>query len=169
MLIQPKIFGDERGFFAETFKASEFAAVGINTEFKQDNYSLSKQNVLRGLHYQLPPKVQGKMVRVIYGKIWDVAVDIRKSSPTFGKWVGVELSSENNYGFYIPPGFAHGFVTLSPEARVVYKSSEEYAPELERGVNWNDVGLNISWPVNNPILAPRDADFPLLVNAEIFE
>lgn len=168
VLIETKAFGDERGYFLESYKQSEFEAAGIAENFSQDNFSFSKQNVLRGLHYQTMPHAQGKLVRVLAGKIWDVAVDMRKNSKTFGKWASAELSEENYLAFYIPAGFAHGFVVLSSEARVLYKVSQEYAPQSERGVIWNDPDLRITWPVKNPILTPKDAAFPKFKDAEIF-
>ena len=153
----------------ETFRQSYFSEGGIKENFKQDNCSFSTKGVLRGLHFQLPPHTQGKLVRVVQGSIWDVALDIRKSSPTFGKWEAHELSEDNNLAFYIPPGFAHGFLVLSDVALVIYKSSEEYHPESERGVRWNDPEVGIKWPVESPQIAERDAQFPLLKDAEILE
>ncbi len=165
VLIEPKVFQDGRGFFMETYKFSEFAEFGITERFVQDNHSRSKKGVIRGLHYQNPPRAQGKLVRVVVGEIFDVAVDIRKGSPTYGKWIGERLSSENKRMLYIPPGFAHGFCVLSQEAEVVYKVTEEYAPEHEAGVIWNDPGIGIRWPVENPILSPKDARWPPLKDA----
>ena len=172
ILVKPKVFSDERGFFLESYKKSDFWENGIKEEFMQDNHSKSVKGVLRGLHYQLPPKAQGKLVRCIRGKIFDVAVDIRKNSPTFKKWVAVELSEENKYMLYIPPGFAHGFLTLSEEAEVLYKTTNEYAPELDRGIIWNDPEININWPieiVKEPILSNKDKNLPFLKDAEIFD
>jgi dTDP-4-dehydrorhamnose 3,5-epimerase len=166
ILIIPKVFEDERGFFIETFKKSDFEMNGIKFDFLQDNHSKSKKNVLRGLHYQLNPKPQGKLVRCIKGRIWDVCVDIRKGSPFFGKWFGCELSEENKHILWIPPSFAHGFVVLSEEAEVIYKATQEYYPELERGIIWNDPTININWPVKNPILSKKDASLPNLQEAE---
>lgn len=165
VLIKPLVFPDERGFFMETFKKSDFVRNGINYDFVQDNHSKSKKGVLRGLHYQLNPKAQGKLVRCIKGKIWDVAVDIRKGSPWYSKWVAVELSEENKHMLWIPPGFAHGFVALE-DAEMIYKCTAEYAPELDRGIIWNDPELAISWPVKEPILSPKDAKLPFLKDAE---
>ncbi|MEN3039645.1 MAG: dTDP-4-dehydrorhamnose 3,5-epimerase [Candidatus Kryptonium sp.] len=164
-LVIPRVFGDNRGFFMETYKKSDFLEVGIRCDFFQDNHSFSKREVLRGLHYQLHPKAQGKLVRCLRGKIWDVAVDIRKGSPTYGKWVAVELSSENKYALWIPPGFAHGFVALE-DAEVLYKTTEEYCPELDRGIIWNDPDLNISWPIAKPIISEKDSKLPLFREAE---
>ena len=161
ILIQPKIWRDERGFFLEKYKQSDFEEIGLPL-FKQDNYSSSKQNVIRGLHYQLPPFEQGKLVSVVKGKVWDVAVDVRKSSKTFGEWVGVELNEENNLSFYIPPGFAHGFSVLSPEARVLYKCTNEYSQIHEMGIRFDDLDLNIDWKVTQPIVSQKDLKWPLL-------
>ncbi|OAQ19863.1 dTDP-4-dehydrorhamnose 3,5-epimerase [Thermosulfurimonas dismutans] len=167
ILIEPKVFGDERGFFLETYKASEFRANGISYDFAQDNHSRSQKGVLRGLHYQLEPMEQGKLVRCIRGRIWDVAVDIRKGSPWFGKWVAAELSGENKLMLWIPPGFAHGFVALEDGTEILYKVTKEYAPELDRGIIWNDPDLAITWPVENPILSEKDSRLPNLKEAEI--
>lgn len=166
VLIEPKVFQDGRGFFMETYKFSDFAEFGITERFVQDNHSRSKKGVIRGLHYQNPPKAQGKLVRVVAGEIFDVAVDIRKGSPTYGKWVGERLSAENKRMLYIPPGFAHGFCVLSEEAEVVYKVTEEYAPELEAGIIWNDPEIRIAWPIANPIISDKDASFPFLREAK---
>lgn len=146
-IIEPKVFGDERGFFFESFNKKIFEeAIGHPVNFVQDNHSLSVEGVLRGLHYQLAPYSQGKLVRCIEGEVYDVAVDIRKSSATFGQWVGVHLSEENKKQLWIPEGFAHGFVTLSPKAQFLYKTTNFYMPESERCIIWNDVKLGISWP-----------------------
>ena len=153
ILIEPVIFKDSRGFFMETYKQSEFIKNGIKEKFVQDNHSYSIKNVLRGLHYQLHPYAQGKLVRCIKGKIFDVAVDITKNSKTFGKWVGVILSEENKKMLYIPAGFAHGFITLSDIAEVFYKVTAEYSKEHDRGIIWNDPDINIDWGVSNPILS----------------
>jgi len=172
ILIEPEVFSDERGFFMETYKYSEFASFGISERFVQDNHSRSVKGVLRGLHYQNPPKAQGKLVRVVVGEIFDVAVDIRKGSPTYGKWVGVKLSAENKRMLYIPPGFAHGFCVLSDVAEVVYKVTEEYAPESEAGIIWNDPEVGIDWPIENPMLSAKDANWPILrdaVNRFVYE
>ncbi len=165
VLIEPRFFSDERGFFMETYKYSEFTAFGIIDRFVQDNHSYSKRGVLRGLHYQNPPKAQGKLVRVIAGEVFDVAVDIRKGSPTYGKWFGVKLSEENKKMLYIPPGFAHGFLVLSETAEVLYKTTEEYSPEHEAGIIWDDPEIGIDWPMKNPILSPKDASWPSLAKA----
>lgn len=165
ILIKPVIFSDSRGFFMETYKFSDFAAFGIKERFVQDNHSRSLKGVLRGLHYQNPPKAQGKLVRVIHGEIFDVAVDIRKGSPTYGRWVGVVLSDENKLMLYIPPGFAHGFCVLSEEAEVIYKCTEEYDPLAEAGIIWNDPEIGIQWPIKNPVISDRDSRWPRLRDA----
>ena len=164
--IHIKKINDERGFFMESFKKSEFCANKITEEFVQDNHSHSTKGVLRGLHYQKNPRAQGKLVRVLNGEIFDAAVDIRIGSPTFGKWVGEILSFEKANMLYIPPGFAHGFCVLSEEADIFYKTSDEYAPEYESGILWNDPKINIQWSINNPILSPKDVNLPCLENAD---
>lgn len=156
ILIEPKVFGDDRGFFLETYKASEFVANGIDINFFQDNHSKSSKGVIRGLHFQHAPKAQAKIVRCVRGKIFDVAVDVRPGSKNFGKWFGVELTEENKKMLYIPEGFAHGFSVLSDEAEVLYKASNEYAPELDSGIRWDDKELNIDWKVENPIISDKD-------------
>jgi len=168
ILIQPKVFRDERGFFLEKYKQSDFEELGLPL-FKQDNYSFSRQGIIRGLHYQLPPDDQGKLVSVLKGSVWDVAVDIRKSSKTFSQWVGVELNEENNFSLYIPPGFAHGFAVLSKEARLLYKCTSEYSMPHERGLRFDDHDLNIDWKINNPILSSKDMKWPGIKSAEVFE
>lgn len=168
VLIKPKVFEDDRGFFLESYKYSEFYNNGIKEVFIQDNHSKSSYGVLRGLHYQLNPKAQGKLLRCTEGKIFDVAVDIRKGSPTFGKWVGVELSEENKHMFYIPAGFAHGFVALSDKVQLLYKATEEYSPENDRGIRWNDPDINIKWNIDfEPLLSEKDKKQPMLKDAEI--
>lgn len=163
ILIKPEVFGDNRGFFMESYKKSEFAANGIDVDFCQDNHSKSSKLVLRGLHYQLPPKTQGKLVRCTKGKILDVAVDIRKGSKTFGKWVGEILSEDNFHMLYIPEGFAHGFVVLSDTAEILYKATNEYSPENDRGILWNDPDINVNWGLDfDPILSEKDKNQPLL-------
>lgn len=166
VLIEPTAFKDDRGFFMETYKRSEFAAFGIEERFVQDNHSKSTKGVLRGLHYQKNPKAQGKLVRVVEGEVFDVAVDIRKNSSTYGKWVGAVLSAQNRKMLYIPPDFAHGFCVLSDTAEVVYKATDEYAPQLERGIVWNDPDLGINWPTEQPIISSKDADLPLFKVAD---
>ena len=162
ILVEPVVFPDRRGFFMETYKRSEFEANGIPAAFVQDNLSRSVKGVLRGLHYQRPPKAQGKLVIVVQGCIFDVAVDLRQGSPTFGRWVGVELSSEEPRMLWVPEGFAHGFQALSEEALVLYKVTAEYAPELDAGVRWDDPDLAIPWPVKSPIISDKDAALPCL-------
>lgn len=166
VLIEPKSFTDERGYFAEIYKSSDFKQFGIDKQFVQVNHSCSKRDTLRGLHYQLIPMAQVKYVRAIVGEIFDVAVDIRIGSPWYGKWVGESLSAKNKKMMYIPEGFAHGFSVLSDTAEMVYYCTEEYAPEYDRGVIWNDPGIQVHWPVKNPILSEKDGQLPLLSEAE---
>jgi len=162
ILVTPKYYSDERGYFYESFKESEFSANKINATFVQDNISFSTKGVLRGLHYQIKPKEQAKLVSVISGEIFDVAVDIRKDSPTFGKWVSQMLSEKNHKMLYIPEGFAHGFCTLSDTANVLYKVTNEYSPENERGIIWNDPNVSILWPIKNLIVTEKDKKLPIL-------
>lgn len=159
LLIEPKVFGDERGFFFESFNQTAFnEAVGLDIQFVQDNHSRSAKNVLRGLHYQMPPKAQGKLVRVVVGEVFDVAVDIREGSPTFGKWVGEVLSADNKRQLWIPPGFAHGFLVLSEMVEFLYKTTDYWAPALERCIRWDDPVLGIDWPLEGePVLSGKDA------------
>jgi len=167
--IEPKVFADERGFFLESYQKQHFSEAGIPFDFVQDNHSKSQQGVLRGLHYQIQ-QPQGKLVRVISGEIFDVAVDIRKSSPTFGKWVGEYLSAENKKMLWIPVGFAHGFFVTSPTAEVLYKATDYYAPAWERSIIWNDPTINIKWPLQGiaPIISSKDKAGMFLAEAEIF-
>lgn len=167
ILISTMLSSDNRGSFIETYKHSEFMKAGIPEHFVQDNQSYSERNVLRGLHYQKNPQSQGKLVRCIKGKIFDVCVDLRKSSKFFGKWVGLELSGENNLMLYIPPSFAHGFVVLSDGADVSYKCTKEYAKDLDRGIIWNDPTINIPWTVTDPIISDKDRSHPLLKDADV--
>ncbi|WP_341328165.1 dTDP-4-dehydrorhamnose 3,5-epimerase [Methylotuvimicrobium sp. KM2] len=171
ILLEPKVFGDARGFFLESYNQESFRqATGLNLQFVQDNHSRSSKGVLRGLHYQLAPKAQGKLVRVVSGAVFDVAVDVRKSSSTFGQWVGAELSEENHRQMWIPQGFAHGFVVLSETADFLYKTTDYYAPELERCIAWNDPTIGIQWPANiNPVLSDKDREGKALNEAECFE
>lgn len=165
ILIKPKVFADNRGFFMETYKKSEFLNNGINVDFCQDNHSKSSQGVLRGLHYQANPYGQAKLVRCIRGRIYDVAVDIRLGSKTFGQHIKVELSEENKNLLFIPEGFAHGFVVLSETAELYYKTNKEYAPNSDRGIRWNDNTLNIDWGIDfEPILSEKDKVAPLIEN-----
>jgi dTDP-4-dehydrorhamnose 3,5-epimerase len=171
IIIEPKVFGDARGFVMETYHAGRCAQAGIQTTFVQDNHSGSHQGILRGLHYQIR-KPQAKLVRVICGEVYDVAVDIRRSSPSFGKWVGVSLSAENKRQIWVPAGFAHGIYILSEWAEVVYKASDLYAPEWERTLLWNDPELGITWPlINNqaPLLSKKDVEGKPLHQAELFD
>jgi len=157
ILIKPRIFGDNRGFFTESYKKSEFVKNGIDIEFVQDNHSKSTKGVLRGLHYQASPKAQAKLIRCSKGRIYDVAVDLRKNSKTFGKWLKVELSEENKHMLFIPEGFAHGFVVLSDEAELLYKTNTEFSAEHDRGVLYNDMDINIDWEIDfEPILSEKD-------------
>lgn len=165
LLIKPKIFGDERGYFLETFRANKYREAGIDIEFVQDNQSFSLKNVLRGLHYQLN-NPQGKLIQVIQGEIFDVAVDIRHGSSSFGECFSTILSSENHHQLYIPPGFAHGFCVLSDEARFSYKCTNYYDPSSEFGIVWNDPELEIPWPITSPQLSPKDADYKMLRNVD---
>lgn len=169
LIIEPKVFGDERGFFYESFNARTFAAeTGLSPTFVQDNHSRSARNVLRGLHYQIKQS-QGKLVRVAVGEVFDVAVDLRKDSPTFGKWTGTTLSAENKRMLWVPEGFAHGFLVLSESADFLYKTTDYYAPEYERCVIWNDATVDIRWPLNDsPILAAKDKMGMQLAEAEAF-
>lgn len=169
LIIEPKVFGDERGFFFESFNQVAFElAVGKSVKFVQDNHSKSAKNVLRGLHYQIQ-QPQGKLVRVVSGEVFDVAVDIRKSSPTFGKWVGEIISAENKKQLWVPEGFAHGFVVLSETAEFLYKTTNYYAPEFERSIAWNDATLAIEWPIQGfPTLSIKDQQAKLLASAEHF-
>lgn len=167
-LITPRRFGDHRGFFAETYSQRVYASLGINIDFVQDNHSLSAQvGTVRGLHFQAPPHAQAKLVRCGRGAIFDVAVDIRNGSPTYGQWVGYELSAENGAQLFIPAGFAHGFVTLLPDSEIVYKCSDYYAPESEGSLRWDDPAVGIDWPLaRDSILSGKDAEAPLLADLD---
>ena len=166
VVVEPRILSDARGFFAELYKASDFKKTGIDVSFVQVNQSRSQKNVLRGLHYQLNPRAQAKLVCVLRGEVFDVAVDIRKGSPTFGKWVGEHLSDANKRMLYIPVGFAHGFCVLSAEAELMYYCSGEYAAECDRTIMWNDPVIHVAWPVTEPILSPKDSGGKLLSQAD---
>jgi len=170
LIIEPQVFGDERGFFFESFNKRRWQEeTGLATEFVQENHSRSANNVLRGLHYQIK-QTQAKLVRVISGEVFDVAVDIRKSSPTFGRWVGALLSAENKKQFWVPEGFAHGFVVLSEMAEFLYMTTDYYAPEHERAIAWNDPRLAIDWPMEGePLLSDKDREAGLLQDAELFD
>lgn len=172
LILEPRVFGDERGFFSESFNQRAFdEAVGQKIGFVQDNHSRSTRGVLRGLHYQLPPHAQGKLVRVTQGSVYDVAVDIRRQSPTFGRWVGVELSGENHRQLWLPPGMAHGFLVTSDSADFLYKTTEYYAPQAERSVRWDDPDLGIAWPMlpDSSKISAKDASAPSLRDAPSFE
>jgi dTDP-4-dehydrorhamnose 3,5-epimerase len=167
ILITPETFTDERGFFMETYKKTVFEKAGIKENFLQDNYSSSKKNVLRGLHYQIPPRGQAKLVRCIRGEIFDVTVDVRRGSPYFGAWVGEYLNEDNKKMVYIPEGFAHGYLVLSEETKVIYKISKEYSKKYERGILWKDPEVGIDWPVSGvPVLSEKDKGLPLLKDAK---
>lgn len=168
-IIEPTVFEDERGFFFESFNHKKFEeAIGRSVTFVQDNHSRSSKGVLRGLHYQLPPCAQGKLVRVVQGEVFDVAVDIRKSSPTYGQWVAETLSAENKKQLWIPEGFAHGFFTLSDSSEVLYKTLNYYTPELERFLRWDDLVISINWPTSSPSLSQKDQRGVNFENAEVF-
>ena len=167
ILIEPKVFPDDRGYFMETFKASDFKKANLPTHFVQDNFSFSKKDVIRGLHYQREPRAQGKLVTVFKGAVWDVAVDIRRQSPTFLKWVAAELNDQNHTMLYIPPGFAHGFVSLDEDVLLLYKCTNEYDPKADAGIRWNDPDIAIPWPVQNAILSEKDQNLPLLHQIEL--
>src|SRR6185437_1103899 len=166
ILVDAKAFSDKRGFFMESFKQSVFYENGIKTTFVQDNYSHSIKGVIRGLHYQKNPKAQAKLVMALRGEIFDVAVDIRKGSTTYGKWIGEILSDKNHRLLYIPEGFAHGFCVLSDSADVLYKVNSEYSPEHERGILWNDTDLAIKWPIDKPVMIKKDLELPVLKDAD---
>ena len=166
ILIEPQSFSDDRGFFFESFKESDFFSNGIDKKFVQDNFSHSTNGVIRGLHFQKAPKAQAKLVTVLKGKIFDVAVDIRKNSPTYGKWVSEILSDDTHNLLYVPEGFAHGFCVISDEADVHYKVSNEYSQEHERSIIWNDPKLNIEWPIKKPIISNKDNKLSLLENLD---
>jgi len=161
-MIEPRKFPDDRGYFLETYKHSDFVVNGISEEFHQDNHSFSSRGILRGLHFQKEPHAQGKLVRVIEGVVWDVAVDLRPESPTYKKWVGVELDSEKGTMFYIPPGFGHGFVVLSETAHCLYKCTNEYNPQADSGVRWDDPELAIQWPITDVSISEKDEKLPFL-------
>lgn len=171
ILVEPRVFGDARGFFMETYQARLFAEAGIPNNFVQDNHSSSAQGILRGIHYQIH-QPQGKLVRVAVGKVFDAAVDLRRGSPTFGKWVGFELSAENKCMLWVPPGFGHAFYVMSEQADFLYKATDYYAPEWERSIAWNDPDLAIEWPLVNgqpPLLSSRDSKATPFRDAEVYE
>lgn len=167
-LLEPVVHGDHRGFFMESYNEQVMKQLGVSYDFNQDNHSLSAEpGVLRGLHYQLNPKAQTKLIRVLSGAIYDVILDIRRSSPTYGQWIGVILSEHNKRQLLVPKGFAHGFCTLVPNTQVLYKVDEYYSPEHDRGILWNDPALNIDWPVSEPLLSDKDRNHPTFADAEM--
>ncbi|GAV12372.1 dTDP-4-dehydrorhamnose 3,5-epimerase [Paenibacillus sp. NAIST15-1] len=167
-IIEPAVHGDHRGFFMESYNSLTFREHNIDYQFVQDNHSLSvEKGVIRGLHYQLNPKAQTKLVRVVAGEIYDVVVDIRRNSPTFGQWIGVSLSAKNKHQLLVPQGFAHGFCTTVPNTEVLYKVDEFYSPEHDRGILWNDPAIGIKWPTDQPILSDKDMKHPLLCDADM--
>jgi dTDP-4-dehydrorhamnose 3,5-epimerase len=166
LILEPKVHGDSRGFFYESFQAKRYAEIGISGPFVQDNLSRSVRGTLRGLHFQ-EPRAQGKLVQVLRGTVWDVAVDVRRGSPRFGRWVGLELAETPPRQLWIPPGFAHGFCVLSESADFFYKCTELYAPECDRSVAWDDPAIGIAWPVNDPLLSAKDRGAPRLANAPV--
>ncbi|HBB66822.1 MAG: dTDP-4-dehydrorhamnose 3,5-epimerase [Elusimicrobia bacterium GWA2_56_46] len=165
VLVKPKVFLDDRGFFVESYKKSDFEKAGIREEFVQDNHSKSVKGVLRGLHYQKDPFAQGKLVRCLSGRVLDVAVDIRRASPSFGKWAAIELNSDSANMLYIPPGFAHGFLVLSETAEIMYKCTKEFSPAHDAGIRWDDPRLGIEWGIKAPVLSAKDSALPLLEDA----
>ncbi|HBA61052.1 MAG TPA: dTDP-4-dehydrorhamnose 3,5-epimerase [Elusimicrobia bacterium] len=165
VLVKPRVFPDDRGFFVETYKRADFLQAGIPAEFVQDNHSKSSQGVLRGLHYQRGAAAQGKLVRCVAGAILDVAVDVRRGSPGFGKWVAAELTAANAHMLYVPPGFAHGFLVLSETAEIIYKCTVEYSPKDEGGIRWDDPQIGVRWGIKDPVLSARDKVLPLLKDA----
>jgi len=170
LVVEPQVFGDQRGFFLESWNAKTFReATGVDCVFVQDNHSRSAHNVLRGIHYQLE-KPQGKLVRVVSGAVWDVAVDLRRSSPNFGRWIATELSAENKKQLWIPPGFGHAFLVLSEAADLLYKATEYWMPQYDRAIRWSDPAIGIAWPLDgSPILATKDEAAPLLAQAQVYE
>lgn len=168
ILIEPKVFPDDRGYFLESFKSSDFLSNNIPNNFVQDNLSFSRKNVIRGMHFQKKPKEQGKLVSVIKGRVLDVAVDIRKESPTFMKWISVELNDRQHAMLYIPEGFAHGFLSLTDEVYLLYKCTKEYDPKADSGIRWDDPDIGIEWPVNNPVVSEKDQRLPYLKQLDIW-
>jgi dTDP-4-dehydrorhamnose 3,5-epimerase len=162
LLVEPRVFGDDRGFFLESFHLARYSAAGISGPFVQDSQSFSRKGVLRGLHFQWPQNAQGKLVSVDHGAVWDVAVDVRRGSPTYGQWVGAELTESNHHQLWVPPGFAHGFVVMSETALFVYKCTALYSPADEVSIRWDDPTLAVQWPVRTPVLSGKDAVAPLL-------
>lgn len=167
ILVEPKLFKDDRGFFAETYKTTDFKTNGIDLDFVQDNHSKSQAGVLRGLHFQNNPKAQGKLVRVMQGSVFDVAVDLRKNSPTYGKWVSAVLSDKNHHMLWVPPGFAHGVLVLEDNTHLLYKVSELYSPEHDRSIRWDDPEIGIEWPMTNPSLSEKDLKAAFLKDSDV--
>ena len=167
ILVEPTVFPDDRGFFFESFKASDFEKAGLPIHFIQDNFSFSKKDVIRGLHYQKNPHAQGKLVSVLKGSVWDVAVDIRRQSSTFLKWMAAELNDRNHAMLYIPPGFAHGFAALSEDVHLLYKCTHEYDPQADAGIRWDDPEIAVAWPIDRPVLSEKDRNLPFLRQAEV--
>ena len=168
LILEPRVFADDRGFFLETYRREQFVELGIDVEFIQDNRARSAKNILRGLHYQLQHP-QGKLCHVTRGEVFDVAVDVRRNSPNFGKWTGVVLSEKNHRMLYVPPGFAHGYCTLTDDVDFLYKCTDRYFPEGERSIIWNDPQIGIEWPVDSPLVSDKDRQAPLLADAECYE
>ena len=169
LILKPDVFSDDRGFFMESFNQKQFNdIVGRDVKFVQDNHSFSKKNTLRGIHYQLNPNAQGKLVRVIAGEVLDIAVDLRSKSKTFGEWCGVILNEKNNEQFWVPEGFGHGFVVLSESAHFLYKTTSFYSKECERSIIWNDSDLNINWGISDPLLSSKDLESPKFINSDYF-
>jgi dTDP-4-dehydrorhamnose 3,5-epimerase len=169
VVIDPQLYGDQRGFFLEIYRESDFREWGIADVFVQDNHSFSVKGVIRGLHYQIPPRAQAKLIYVVQGSVWDVAVDVRRGSPTFAKFVSEELSDENRRMMYIPEGFAHGFCALSDSVHIIYKCTREFSPEHDSGIRWDDEEIGIDWPTDVPILSERDRNLPSLREAVLFD
>ena len=166
ILIEPKVFPDDRGYFLESFKASDFEKANLPTHFLQDNFSFSRKGVIRGLHYQRDPKAQGKLVSVLKGGVWDVAVDIRRESPTFLKWVAADLNDQNHAMLLIPPGFAHGFAAVTDDVHLLYKCTNEYEPQADAGIRWDDQDIAVKWPVDIPIVSDKDRNLPIALSVD---
>jgi len=166
VVVEPRVFTDERGFFLESYKKTDFIENGINYDFVQDNHSLSGKGVVRGLHFQLDPRAQGKLVRVVRGAVWDVAVDLRKDSPHYLKWVSCELSEDNHSMLFIPPGFGHGFASLTENVHLLYKCTDEYDPHCDSGIRWDDPDIGVKWPVENPVISEKDDKLPFVMDVK---
>jgi dTDP-4-dehydrorhamnose 3,5-epimerase len=167
IIVEPRVFGDERGFFMETYKKTDFDSNGISEQFVQDNHSMSGKGVLRGIHFQKSPMAQGKLVRVTAGSVFDVAVDLRPDSPTYKKWIGIELTAENAKMFYIPPGFGHAFLTLEDNTHFLYKCTENYSPEHDGGIRYDDPAIGVKWPTEDFIVSDKDKNLPFLKDLNI--